>query len=112
MPNGGMLTVGTNVVVGAGSKPAINTRAGLKPAPTENNCIEIHIFDTGCGIPKDILPQIFEPFFSQKTNGTGLGLAITKDIIEKHGGTIRVKSEAGKGSEFVIALPIGKTNET
>jgi len=110
MPDGGTLTVKTDIVrAGPRACPGKGQPQGV--APTENNCIEIHISDTGCGIPANILPQIFEPFFSQKINGTGLGLAITKDIIEKHGGTIRVKSEVGKGSEFVISLPVKNTEE-
>jgi signal transduction histidine kinase/ligand-binding sensor domain-containing protein len=73
-----------------------------------NGSISISIKDTGRGIPENIKPRIFEPFFTTKEvgQGTGLGLSICHSIIEKHRGTIEVKSEAGKGSEFVIMVPM------
>lgn len=63
--------------------------------------------DTGPGIPEDVLPKIFDPFFSTKgvENGTGLGLAIVKHIIEEHGGTITAESEPGKGTEIRFTIP-------
>jgi len=72
------------------------------------NRISISISDNGRGIPKPIRKKIFEPFFTTKEvgQGTGLGLSITYGIIEKHNGSIEVVSEAGKGSEFIITLPI------
>jgi two-component system, NtrC family, sensor kinase len=75
--------------------------AGLK------EYIEIRIIDTGSGISKDDLPKIFEPFFSTKgQKGTGLGLAVIWGIIDNHNGTINVESEEGKGTTFIILLPI------
>ncbi|KPL16681.1 MAG: hypothetical protein AMS26_03720 [Bacteroides sp. SM23_62] len=73
-----------------------------------NGSVRISIRDTGRGIPEDIQPRIFEPFFTTKGvgQGTGLGLSISYSIIEKHYGSIEVKSDVGKGSEFVIVLPI------
>jgi signal transduction histidine kinase len=70
--------------------------------------IRVSIKDTGNGIPEDIRSKIFEPFFTSKEvgKGTGLGLSICHSIIEKHRGTIEVKSQAGKGSEFVILVPV------
>lgn len=69
--------------------------------------IKIQIKDTGTGIPKDKQLHLFEVFFTTKEagKGTGLGLFITKNIIEKHEGTIKVISEPGKGSEFIITIP-------
>jgi len=64
--------------------------------------------DTGCGIPTKDLKQIFEPFFSTKTNigGTGLGLSITYSLIQELGGSVDVTSEVSVGTEFVITLPL------
>jgi PAS domain S-box-containing protein len=70
--------------------------------------IQIHISDTGIGIPPEIRNKIFDPFFTTKEvgKGTGQGLAIVHDIIvERHGGVIDVESEVGKGSTFIIRLP-------
>jgi len=69
--------------------------------------IEVKISDTGKGIPKEELPRIFEPFFSTKgQKGTGLGLAVIWGIVDNHNGTINVESELGKGTTFIIQLPI------
>lgn len=69
--------------------------------------IEIKISDTGCGIPKENLPKIFEPFYSTKgQKGTGLGLAVIWGIIDNHNGTINVESEVNKGTTFKIRLPL------
>jgi len=77
--------------------------AGLK------EFIEVRISDTGCGISKDDLPRIFEPFFSTKgQKGTGLGLAVIWGIIDNHNGTINVESEEGKGTTFIIRLPFSQ----
>jgi two-component system NtrC family sensor kinase len=74
----------------------------------EDNRILIHIQDTGIGIPEEIRAKIFEAFFTtkQKVKGVGLGLSVCYGIIKDHGGEIRVESEEGKGTTFVISLPI------
>jgi two-component system NtrC family sensor kinase len=75
--------------------------AGLK------EYIEIKIADTGCGINSEDLSKIFEPFFSTKgQKGNGLGLAVIWGIIDNHNGTINVESEVGKGTNFIIRLPL------
>lgn len=63
--------------------------------------------DTGGGIPPENLTKIFEPLFSTKPKGTGLGLAICQQIVEKHGGSLEVRSTLGKGSQFIVKLPRG-----
>jgi signal transduction histidine kinase len=73
----------------------------------ENKIISIKISDTGKGIEENLKEKIFEPFYTTKEpgKGTGLGLSISHGIIEKHKGKISLRSEVGKGSEFVITLP-------
>ncbi|OGN90440.1 MAG: hypothetical protein A2Y88_00415 [Chloroflexi bacterium RBG_13_48_10] len=74
-------------------------------------CIEISFTDTGMGIKEENLEKIFDPFFTTKEtgHGVGLGLAISYGIIKEHGGTISVESEVGKGTTFIIRLPINVT---
>lgn len=67
----------------------------------------IDVTDTGCGINPDLQERIFEPFVTTRENGTGLGLAISTQIVQKHGGSIKVKSQTGQGSTFTIVLPFG-----
>ena len=69
--------------------------------------LNIQVADTGRGITETDLPKIFDPYFTTKSSGTGLGLAIAHNIVEAIGGTIEVKSEAGKGTAFTLRLPIG-----
>ena len=72
-----------------------------------NEFIEIKVSDTGCGISDEDMSKIFDPFFSTKgQKGTGLGLAVIWGIIDNHNGKIRVESELGKGTTFIIHLPI------
>jgi signal transduction histidine kinase len=73
---------------------------------TDNGlCFEIS--DTGCGIPAQLLPRIFEPFVTHgKSTGTGLGLAISKAVVEAHHGTISVKGSSDQGTTFVVDLPL------
>jgi len=91
MPDGGQLTVRTRMIY-------------------DGEFEEIEISDTGCGIPQENLSKLFDPFFSTKRTGegTGLGLSVTLGIVEKHNGTIDVKSTVGEGSSFVIRLPTQK----
>ena len=74
----------------------------------------ISIRDNGPGIPDDILPKIFEAFFTTKDvgQGTGLGLYISHQIVQEHGGSLKVKSTIGAGSEFVIQLPLKGKGES
>ncbi|MBF0372219.1 MAG: HAMP domain-containing protein [Alphaproteobacteria bacterium] len=88
MPDGGTLTISTR---------AFDDR------------IELAFDDVGVGIPADVLPRIFDPFFSRRADGsmgTGIGLTICKSIVEKLGGTISTTSEPNKGTRFVVTLPL------
>ena len=71
--------------------------------------IEVH--DTGPGIPEEIQGQLFDPFYTTKEEGqgTGLGLSVVYGIIQKHQGNITVESKPGKGSSFLIYLPLKST---
>lgn len=73
--------------------------------------IEVDIADTGQGIPKENLNKIFEAFFSTTGLGTGLGLTICQSIIEGHGGSIEAESEVGKGTKFMVRLPVTKKEQ-
>ncbi len=74
----------------------------------ETGLVHITVRDSGCGIPDEEIPRIFQPFFTTKEigRGTGLGLSISSDIIRRHGGSIRVESSVGVGSLFTITLPV------
>jgi len=103
-----------NIIINAfdatesGGKITIRTGLSFFASRTEKKGIEISITDTGCGIPQEDLDKLFDPFFTTKEvgQGTGLGLAVSYGIVERHGGTIKVQSEVGKGSTFTIWLPL------
>jgi signal transduction histidine kinase len=90
MPNGGRITVHVESVLT--KKPAVTVR----------------ISDTGGGIPLEMLPQIFKPFFTTKLHGTGLGLAIVNRIVQNHNGRIEA-ANAGEGATFSVTLPLART---
>jgi signal transduction histidine kinase len=66
----------------------------------------IQISDTGRGIPPNVLPHIFDTYYTSRPQGSGLGLPTAKKIVELHGGTIQVDSKSGKGTSFTIKLPV------
>jgi signal transduction histidine kinase len=70
--------------------------------PSDGGGALLEVIDTGCGMSEEKLTQIFTPFYTDKNRGTGLGLAITKNIIEKHGATIDVRSAEGEGTTFAV----------
>jgi len=108
MPRGGKLTLKTQVIegllpdaVGTESQDALFERVFL-----QQKVLSIQVGDTGCGIPKENLGKLFHPFFTTKTTGTGLGLSICHKIVHSHGGSLDVDSEVGKGSVFIVRLPM------
>jgi signal transduction histidine kinase len=78
----------------------------------QGGSLRVEFTDTGHGIKEEDMPRLFEPFFTTKEvgKGTGLGLAISYGIVQKHQGSIQVRSEPGKGSTFALTLPIQKVN--
>jgi PAS domain S-box-containing protein len=99
MPRGGNLRIeAANEVIGPDNDRAL--MAG--------DYITITIADEGCGIARDDLHKIFDPYFTMKEGGSGLGLTISYSIIQKHGGTITVDSEKNRGTRFMIYLPASR----
>ncbi len=93
MPNGGNLTIETE------HEKSIDI--------SNKGYVDITVTDTGCGMPEEFINQrLFKPFQSSKRKGLGIGLYQCKAIIEVHGGTISVKSQEGKGTSFVVKMPV------
>ncbi len=94
----------------------INGMDAMSPPPT-NSHLEIRlqregdrgllaVQDAGVGLPAELIPRLFERFFSTKPNGMGMGLAISRSLIEEHGGSIWVESQVGRGTTFFVSLPL------
>ena len=103
MPQGGVILVrAENAVLSAQEQPSL----------AAGEYVRISIADQGTGIAKDVLPKIFDPYFSTKhrgdQKGMGLGLTICHAVVQKHGGAIAVKSEVGVGTTFDIYLPAAR----
>ena len=101
MPQGGVVFVrAENVVLNVQQEPSL-------PA---GEYVRVSIEDQGTGIAKDVLPKIFDPYFSTKHRGDqkGMGLTICHAVVQKHGGAIAVKSEVGRGTTFDIYLPAAR----
>ncbi|WP_285569644.1 two-component system sensor histidine kinase NtrB [Geothrix limicola] len=81
---------------------------GLVDPSYSGPCIQLTVEDTGCGMSVQTMERIFEPFFTTKDagQGTGLGLSVVHDIIQRHGGNLRVSSRPGHGSSFQVFLPV------
>jgi signal transduction histidine kinase len=69
----------------------------------------ISVTDNGPGIPGDVLPKLFRPFFTTKAQGTGLGLAVVQKIIVQHGGQVEVRNRPEGGAEFIVTLPVPRS---
>jgi signal transduction histidine kinase len=108
-----------NLLINARQAMANGGTILIRLAPSgEEGWIELTVRDSGNGIPKETLPHIFDPFYSTKDGpdesgkgGTGLGLAACKEIIDSHQGRIRVESTVGRGTAFIIRLPVSKESQ-
>ncbi len=103
------LTVNALHAVGTVGSVTLRTQLVEHGNTIGGSTVEVIVADTGPGIHPDDLPRVFEPFFTTKgSSGTGLGLAISREIILNHHGEIRVESEAGRGAQFIVSLPVKK----
>jgi PAS domain S-box-containing protein len=93
MPYGGVLRITT--------RSAYET-IDRSPIP----CVQIIVEDTGPGIAPDLQERIFDPFFTTKPHGSGLGLVVSRQLVEQHGGALRVQSVPGSGATFIVVLPV------
>jgi signal transduction histidine kinase/ligand-binding sensor domain-containing protein/DNA-binding response OmpR family regulator len=109
-----MTKIMTNLLSNAFKFTENGGKITVKINEKDNSFIEIKVKDTGIGISEEELPRLFDRFYqvdssqTREYEGTGLGLALTKELVELHRGTIRVKSNSGVGSEFIIELPLGR----
>lgn len=100
MPQGGRLKLGLR-------KRTLEQAEGDAPLP--GDYVELSVSDSGCGIPEEVLPKLFEPLFTTKGDaGTGLGLATCKSIVTQLGGSISVSTSTGVGTTFTVLLPASK----
>jgi PAS domain S-box-containing protein len=96
---------------------AVQAMAGRQPARLRvsvtgmDGRLAVRVNDTGAGIPNEILPRIFDPFFSTKREGTGLGLSVSYAIARAHEGELTVTSEAGSGTTFSLLLPVATSSQ-
>jgi PAS domain S-box-containing protein len=86
----------------------------VRTRKTASGRVSFEILDSGPGIPQEIIPRIFDPFFSTKPSGagTGLGLSISFGIVQEHGGEISVRSQLGHGAKFIVELPAAAQHAT
>jgi signal transduction histidine kinase len=87
-----------------GRELILRTRRGVDAS--RRPVVTLHVIDTGPGIPEEHRERLFQPYFTTKSGGTGLGLPTARRLIEAHGGTIDVRTEPGRGTEFVVAFPL------
>ena len=97
--------------IAANAKDALKGRGEVKLSTrsSQSNAV-IEFYDNGGGIPESVQAKIFEPFFSHgKSAGFGLGMSITKKIVDEHLGKISLESEKGKGTTFIIQIPLSQS---
>jgi len=103
MPKGGTITLSAKNYIADSARTIVEQQQG--------NFVCISIKDTGIGIPKEVIANIFDPFFSTKQTGHGLGLATVHSIVKLHNGWVDVESEPGKGTTFSVYIPASQHKE-
>ena len=100
MPNGGQITLSTRNCT---LRSANSEKKLTRPIP----CVEFSVTDTGCGMDKKILAQVFRPFFTTRprSQGQGLGLTMVQSMVKQAGGEVEIESEPGKGTRVTIRIP-------
>ncbi len=94
-----------NALEAIGERPGRIELATRHVESSKGHYVELTVRDNGPGIAEDLLPQLFEPYVTNKHKGTGLGLAIVKKIVEEHGGMVTARNAPEGGAEFIIRLP-------
>ena len=98
----------SNLLINAAQASASGGRIHIRADRREidgNGFIRIRVIDDGPGIAPDVLPKLFQPFFTTKQTGIGMGLAISRALIEANGGELWVESDEGSGASFHFTLP-------
>jgi signal transduction histidine kinase len=108
----------TNIIINAQKAMTAGGTLGVTSrlkgyADEPDAAINVTFADTGCGIPAEVLPKVFDPFFTTRRvgEGTGLGLSLSHGIVRSHGGEIAVESVVGKGTTFVVSLPVHRRTQ-
>jgi signal transduction histidine kinase len=96
------------VAVAPTPTPAPAPSAAPPASPARVPVVRLRVIDSGVGIPREVLPRLFDPFYTTRADGTGLGLSISQSIIQEHGGTISIASREGRGTTVVVELPLEK----
>lgn len=105
MQRGHLLEIFVNLLANARDAAGQSGNISIKAACHRDYTTEISICDSGPGIPPDKITRIFEAYYTSKVKGTGMGLAIVRHNADLYGGNVRVKSDVGKGAEFILTLP-------
>jgi two-component system, LuxR family, sensor kinase FixL len=100
-----LLNLLLNAFDAVSTNPVPDRRVTVLTEMVSPQMVRIAVRDCGVGIPTDKLDEIFQPFFTTKTEGLGMGLAVSRSIIESHGGRLSAENNAGPGATFSFTLP-------
>jgi signal transduction histidine kinase len=105
-----ILNLMTNAMDAMENCPPGMRKMTLQTALIRESEVEVSVFDSGTGVPKDQLKGVFETFYTTKQQGTGLGLSIVRTIVETYGGKIWAENKSGGGAVFRFTLPLAKAH--